>query len=151
VCSPGAAGGVSTEWSVPSPQMNAGAIPKKRNDTALAIAIAAWLVPGAGHLLVGRRARALAIFVAVGGLAITGYFLRGNVFSHRPGDAFGLLGFLADVGSGVFYGLARFLERRGPDVSRAAGDYGTRFVAAAGIVNVLAMLDAYEIALRRRS
>ena len=42
--------------------------------------------------------------------------------------------------------LAHLFERTGPDVSRAAGDYGTRFVAAAGIVNLLAVLDAYRVA-----
>ena len=47
--------------------------------------------------------------------------------------------------------LAHLIEKAGPDVSRAAGDYGTRFVAAAGMVNLLAMLDAYGIALGRRT
>jgi hypothetical protein len=42
--------------------------------------------------------------------------------------------------------LAHLFEKTGPDVSRAAGDYGTRFVAAAGIVNLLSVLDAFRIA-----
>ena len=41
-------------------------------------------------------------------------------------------------------------ERLGPDVSRALGDDGTRFIAAAGLVNVLSAFDAYEIAAGRR-
>lgn len=123
---------------------------QKRSELGLLIALAAWLIPGAGHFSLGRWARGLGILVAVGGLVLTGYAMRGNVFAYRPGDAFGMLGFLADAGSGVFYELARILERGGPDVSRAAGDYGTRFIAAAGIVNALAVFDAYEIAWRRR-
>ena len=47
--------------------------------------------------------------------------------------------------------LAHLVEKAGPDVSRAAGDYGTRFVAAAGLVNLLAVLDAYGIAVGRRN
>ena len=118
---------------------------------ALFAAIAAWLVPGLGHLLLGRPGRALSFFAAVGGLVVSGYLLRGNVFSPHSGDPFGTLGFLADAGTGIFYYLSRFFEAAGPDVSRAAGDYGTRFIAAAGVVNLLAMLDTIEIATGRRS
>ena len=114
------------------------------------MAIVAWLVPGFGHLLIGRWGRALGFFVSVGGLAITGYLLRGNVFPPHSSDPFGTLGFFADAGTGVFYYLSRFFERGGPDVSRALGDEGTRFIAAAGIVNLLSAFDAYEIAAGRR-
>jgi len=118
---------------------------------ALFAAIAAWLVPGLGHLLLGRWGRALVFFAAVGGLVLTGYLLRGNVFPPHSGDPFGTLGFLADAGTGVFYYFSRMFETAGPDVSRAAGDYGTRFIAAAGVVNMLAVLDVIEIATGRRS
>lgn len=124
--------------------------PRTFDDIAPAIAIIAWLVPGLGHLLLRRWGRALAFFVAVGGLAVTGCLMRGNVFPPRSQDPFGPLGFIADASSGVFYLLARFVEASGPNVSRAIGDYGTRFIAAAGIVNVLGICDAYEIATGRR-
>lgn len=114
------------------------------------IAVAAWIVPGLGHLVLKRWGRALIFFLTVGGLAVFGYLLRGNVFPPQAGDSFDTLGFLADAGSGVFYFLARVFESAGSDVSRAAGDYGTRFIAAAGIVNLLSVFDAYEIALGRR-
>jgi hypothetical protein len=117
---------------------------------APAIAIIAWLVPGLGHLLLRRWGRGLAFFIAVGGLAMSGYLMRGNVFPPHSPDPFGTLGFIADASSGVFYLLARVVEASGPNVSRAIGDYGTRFIAAAGIVNVLGICDAYEIATGRR-
>jgi hypothetical protein len=113
--------------------------------------IAAWAIPGLGHLILHRPGRAILFFAAVGGLAISGYAMRGNVFPLHSSDPFGALGFLADAGSGVFYLLSRFFEAAGPDVSRAAGDYGTRFIAAAGIVNILSAFDACEIASGRRS
>jgi len=123
----------------------------KRVILAPFFAIAAWIIPGLGHLALKRWGRALIFFACVGGLAITGYSLRGNVFPPHSGDLFGMLGFLADASTGIFYVLAKFFERAGPDVSRAAGDYGTRFIAAAGIVNLLSVFDAYEIALGRRT
>lgn len=123
----------------------------RRDVLAPFIAVAAWIIPGLGHLVLRRWGRALIFFLSVGGLAVTGYVLRGNVFPPRMGEPFGTLGFLADAGAGIFYFLSRFFESAGPDVSRAAGDYGTRFIAAAGIVNLLSVFDAYEIALGRRT
>jgi hypothetical protein len=142
---PGEPGATPALRSQPS-RANAG-----RAALVLFAAIAAWLLPGLGHLLLGRWGRALIFFCAVSGLVVSGYLLRGNVFPPHSGDPFGTLGFLADAGTGVFYYFSRFFEAAGPDVSRAAGDYGTRFIAAAGVVNVLAVLDTIEIATGRRS
>ncbi len=114
------------------------------------IAIAAWIVPGLGHLLLRRWARALGFFLASGGLALVGLALRGEVFASYSKDPFGLLGFLADLGSGIFYLILRSVEAAAADISRASGDYGTRFIAASGIVNVLGVIDAYGIARGRR-
>jgi TM2 domain-containing membrane protein YozV len=123
---------------------------EKKHYPALAIALAGWFIPGAGHLLLGRWGRAFLFFCVVGGLAFTGFLLRGQVFPPHSEDPFGTLGFLADACSGVFFLLAHLVEKAGPDVSRAAGDYGTRFVAAAGLINLLTLLDAYGIAMGRR-
>ena len=123
----------------------------RRKSDPVSIALAAWLVPGLGHFLSHRRGRAIGFFFAVGGLAMIGFHLRGNVFPPRSIDPFGTLGFLADAASGIFYLSARIFERAGPDVARAAGDYGTRFIAAAGVVNLIAVFDAFEIASGRRS
>jgi hypothetical protein len=101
------------------------------------VLLAAWAVPGLGHALLRRWARAVGFFIAVGGLAITGYLMRGEVFGPRAHESFGTLGFLADSASGTFYFLSHFLESAGADVSRATGNYGTRFVAAAGLVNLI--------------
>ena len=131
----------------PDPKISGG----KGNRWAPLIAVAAWIVPGLGHALLSRWGRALAFFVAVAGLAITGYVMRGELFPPHSDDPFGTVGFLADAGSGIFYLLSRFFEAAGPEIGRAAGDYGTRFIAAAGIVNVLGAFDAYEIARGRRS
>jgi hypothetical protein len=81
---------------------------------------------------------------------VAGYGMRGETVCTHSTDPFGALGFVADACSGVFYFLPRVLEGAGPDVSRAAGDYGTRFLAAAGVVNILGVLDAYRIASGRK-
>jgi hypothetical protein len=121
--------------------------PERRGSTARSVflAIAAWIVPGLGHLFQWRIGRALAGFAAVGTMALIGLWMRGNVFPARSDDAFSLLGFIADAGSGIFYLMAHTIEKTGPDVSRAAGDYGTRLIATAGVLNMLFVLDALEI------
>lgn len=118
---------------------------------ALLIALAGWVVPGLGHLLVRRWGRAIIFFCAVGGLAVAGYWMRGEVFMPRSQEPFGTLGFVADAASGIFYVLAHAFEAAGPDLSHAAGNYGSRFIAAAGLVNLVAILDACEIAAGRRT
>jgi hypothetical protein len=109
------------------------------------IAIAGWIIPGLGHLVQRRIGRSMAGLAAIGTMAMIGMWMRGNVFPVHSDDAFGLLGFIADAGSGIFYLLAHTIEKAGPDVSRAAGDYGTRLIATAGVLNMLFVLDALEI------
>jgi hypothetical protein len=118
---------------------------------AFFIGVAGWLVPGLGHALLKMWGRALVSFLTVGVLVIVGVGMRGNVFSSRGNDAFDSLGFLADLGTGSFYLVARALQTNGADVSRAGGDYGTRFLAAAGVLNLLSALHAYEAARGRKA
>jgi hypothetical protein len=118
---------------------------------AAGIGIAGWIVPGLGHALQKMWGRAVACFLTVGVLVVIGSGMRGNLFQSADSDAFGRLGYIADAGTGSFYWLAKSLEVKGPDVSRADGDYGTRFLAAAGVLNLLAALHAYEAARGRKA
>jgi hypothetical protein len=113
---------------------------------ALAFGIAGWLLPGLGHALQWMWGRALVVFFAVGLLVFAGASMKGNVFTRQGGDAFDTLGFIADLGTGSFYLFARAIETSGADVSHADGDYGTRLLATAGILNLLAALHAFEAA-----
>jgi hypothetical protein len=118
---------------------------------AAALGVAGWVVPGLGHALQKMWGRALVIFVTVGILVYAGASMRGNVFNSRGNDAFDTLGYVADLGTGVFYFAAKYLEPRGADVSHSGGDYGTRFLATAGVLNLLAALHAYEAARGRKA
>jgi hypothetical protein len=123
----------------------------RREKLAIAIGVAGWLVPGLGQALQKMWGRAVACFLTVGALVFLGAGMRGNVFTSRGSDAFDSLGYLADLGTGSFYVVARSLEADGSDVSHAGGDYGTRFMAAAGVLNLLAALHAYEAARGRKA
>ena|SRR5271157_1146214 len=147
-----------TEDSLPSPPPEAAtAAPPPADETlerelrSWIIALAGWLVPGLGHALQKMWGRAFVVFTAVGLLVFTGASMRGNVFTSNGGDAFDTLGYIADLGTGCFYLMARALERGGADVSHAQGDYGTRFLATAGVLNLLAALHAYEAARGKKA
>jgi hypothetical protein len=118
---------------------------------ALALAIAGWILPGLGHLLQRMWGRALVVFATVGILVMVGASMRGNLFTSNGTDAFDTLGYVADMGAGSFYFVARAMEPNGADVSDAQGDYGTRFLATAGVLNLLAALHAYEAARGRKA
>jgi hypothetical protein len=111
----------------------------------IAAAFAGWLVPGLGHLVLRRWSKAAVYFLCVGGLACAGLAMRGGVFGAGAQDLFDRLGFFADLGAGVFYFLAHHIQAAGPDVAHATGDYGTRLIAAAGMLNLLTVLEAYDI------
>jgi len=118
--------------------------PQKREAAALGIGLAGWLVPGLGHALQKMWGRAIVCFLTVGALVFLAVGMRGNVFSSEGSDAFGMLGYAADLGTGSFYLAAKAMETDGSDIAHAEGDYGTRFLAAAGVLNLLAALHAYE-------
>jgi hypothetical protein len=114
---------------------------------AVVAAAAGWFVPGLGHALLRKWSKAVIYFIAVATLAIVGLLMRGNVFRSGGGDPFDMLGSLADIGSGVFYFLSGRINPAGPDVSHAAGDYGTRLFATAGVLNLLFVLEVLQIGL----
>jgi hypothetical protein len=111
----------------------------------IAAAVAGWIVPGLGHLLLRRWSKAAVYFLCIGGLACAGLAMRGGIFSYGAEDLFDRLGFFADLGAGVFYFFAHQFQTAGPDIAHATGDYGTRLFAAAGMLNLLTVLEAYDI------
>jgi hypothetical protein len=114
-----------------------------------------WLVPGGGHFLLKRSGRGALLFAAVAGMFVCGLLMRGSMFEPQTGDLLTTVinvgGFIGDVCSGIFYLLAAWLGYNQPDLPGAVHDYGTKFLVAAGLLNVLAMVDAFEIAAGRKN
>ena len=125
--------------------------PMRAEIVAFGIGVAGWILPGLGHALQKMWGRAVGCFITVGLLVLLGVGMRGNIFTVDSGDAFGMLGYFADLGTGSFYFAARALQPEGSDVAHAEGDDGTRFLAAAGVLNLLAALHAYEAARGRKA
>ena len=115
------------------------------------IVLAAWLIPGSGHFLLGCRNRGLIVFTTVLIAFLVGVLMRGPFFNPSGnGDLLSRLiqygGFIGDLASGLPYILASFLGYGPPDQPTHSVDYGSKFLVSAGLMNVLAMVDAWEIA-----
>jgi hypothetical protein len=112
--------------------------------------LAGWLVPGAGHLLLGKWVRASLLAVSIICMFAIGIALNGKVYTPNTGDPLDMLGFAGDVGSGLLYGLARVLGWGQVAVQVAVADYGTKFIVVAGLLNVVAAVDAHSLASGRK-
>jgi len=114
-----------------------------------------WLVPGGGHFLLKRRGRGLLLLLSITVMFVFGLMTRGAMFEPQSGDPLTTLinygGFIGDVASGILYLLTVWLGYSQPDVAGAVHDYGTKFLVTAGLLNILAMVDAFEIAAGRKS
>jgi hypothetical protein len=114
-----------------------------------------WLVPGGGYFLLKRRGRGALVAFAVISIFLLGIMTRGVLFEPRSGDLLTVLiyygGFVADLASGVLYLLTVWLGYAQPDVAGHVHDYGTKFLVTAGLLNVLALVDVYEIAAGKKS
>lgn len=121
---------------------------------------AGWLFPGVGHLLQGKWVRALILGGAVWIAFIGGLLMGGHLFSlagSDPGSS-ALLQvppMIANLGSGLLY-IACWVLGIGfsndPQMAaRATYEYGNTFLLIAGLLNYLAMLDAFDISAGRKS
>ena len=113
-----------------------------------------WLIPGGGHLLLKRTGRGVLLGLSVTLMFVCGLLMRGAMFQPQSGDLLTTLintgGFVGDLCSGILYLLATWLGYNQPDVAGAVHDYGTKFLVTAGLLNLLAMVDVYEIAAGRK-
>jgi hypothetical protein len=114
----------------------------------------AWLIPGAGHLLLKRPGRGALIAASVTVMYLLGLMMRGALFSPQTGDLLTTViycgGFIGNLLSGILYFVTVWLGYAQPDVAGHVHDYGTKFLVAAGLLNLLAIVDAFEIATQRK-
>lgn len=112
--------------------------------------LASWLAPGAGYFLLGRNLRGGLMMGTSVIMFLLGLMMRGTFFEPRNEDLLTTViytgGYLCHLASGGLYFLAKALGYNAPDVAGHVVDYGTKMIVAAGLVNVLGMVDVFEIA-----
>jgi len=112
--------------------------------------LAGWLVPGLGHLIQRRYMRGLLLMLAIFTMFFAGLGMQGKVYSFNTGDLLDILGFIGDLGAGALYFIARMMNWGIGNIHRAVADYGTKYIVVAGLLNVIAAVDAYHIAIGKK-
>ncbi len=110
----------------------------------------AWLVPGGGHFLQKRWIRGALLMASILAMFILGLLMQGKVYSPNTGDILDMLGFIGDVGAGGLYLVTKALDLGQGAIHRAVADYGTKYIIVAGLLNIIAMVDAYHLAIGKK-
>ena len=116
----------------------------------LLVCALAWLIPGAGHLLLGRRQKGLIFLVALPLMFLTGLWLEGRLFPLELSDPLVFLGAIADRGIGLAFFIARAMDAGLGTVVAPSYEYGNTFLMTAGLLNFLVIIDAFDVAKGRK-
>jgi len=138
---------------------------RRRTLTAI---VAAWLVPGLGHVVLGRTRRGLAFAALILGSFGLGLAHDGQLALHNPEKPFlTAMQVLANVGVGPLDTVARVVRygepayRLGTSRERLAvlregirsplANYGTAYLWTAGLMNLLLLFDVWDIGRSRKT
>jgi hypothetical protein len=114
------------------------------------VVVAAWAIPGAGHLWLGRRQKGIIFLIALPLMFLLGLQLEGRIFPLELSEPLVALAAVADFGLGVPWLVARFAGAGQGTVTAVTYEYGNSFLIVAGLLNFLVMLDAFDIAMGRK-
>ena len=109
-----------------------------------------WLIPGCGHIIQKRWIRGGLLFISTATLFLLGLAMQGRIYRANGGDILDILGFIGDVGAGGFYIITLAMDWGQGAIAFATADYGTKFMIVAGLLNFIAVADAYHIAIGKK-
>ncbi len=114
------------------------------------LCLAAWAIPGSGHLWLGRRQKGFTLLLTLSAMFVTGLLLHGRIFPFDLSEPLVALAAVADLGLGVPWLVAHLLSAGGGIVTQSTYEYGNSFLIVAGLLNFLVVLDAFDIAMGRK-
>jgi len=112
--------------------------------------IAGWLIPGAGHFLLGKWKRGALLTVSIVCMFALGLAMHGKLYSGAQ-DILDMLGMAGDLGNGLLFFIGRILGLGADPVQMTTADYGTKFIVVAGLLNVISAVDAHNLRTGRKS
>jgi hypothetical protein len=126
-------------------------LPAEKSTLPALVLLAGWLVPGAGHLILGKWVRALLLAASILGMFLIGVGLQGEVYTPTAGGILDILCFAGQLGSGLLYVIARIFGLGAASVVNTLADYGTKFLVVGGLLNIIAAVDAHSLANGRKA
>lgn len=126
------------------------ATPLTSESQANAIVVLSWLVPGLGYFMLRKWVRGALVVACVGGMFFLGLAMRGSLYGFNTNDLLDILGWIGDLCNGLLYFGTRLLGDGIGDKFIVMGDYGSKFLIAAGLLNILAAADVRDVALGRK-
>jgi len=124
--------------------------PRRPGNPFLAAALA-WLFPGLGHAYLKRPKTAVIYAVIVSATFLLGLSFEGRLYSPEPGQPLTILATFAVYGAGLLNIAVRLLSANpNGTILSVTYEYGCAFLLTAGLMNLLLMLDAYDIAVGRK-
>jgi uncharacterized protein DUF6677 len=114
------------------------------------LCLTAWFIPGAGHLWQGRRTKGLIFLIALPLMFAIGLAIEGRLFPFQLAEPLAGLAAVADVGIGLPYFVAWAFGLGAGRVLAVTYEYGNAFLITAGLLNMLVVVDAYDIAMGRK-
>jgi hypothetical protein len=109
-----------------------------------------WLIPGAGHMIQKRWMRGILLLISIATLFVLGLMMQGRIYKVNGGDILDILGFIGDMGAGGLYIVTLAQDWGQGAIAFATADYGTKFMIVAGLLNFIAVADAYHIAIGKK-
>jgi hypothetical protein len=130
--------------------VRATAVEETQSGGLVLLCLASWAVPGAGHLWLGRRSKGLIFLIALPLMFAIGLAIRGRLMPFDLSEPLVGLAAMADLGIGLVYFAASALGYGAGDVRAVTYEYGNTFLIVAGLLNLLVVIDAYDVALGRK-
>ena len=130
--------------------MRATAAEQTQTGGLVLLSLASWAIPGAGHLWLGRRSKGLVFLLALPIMFALGLSLQGRLFPFDVSEPLVGLAALADLGIGLTYFAAGALGYGAGDVRAVTYEYGNAFLIVAGLLNLLVVIDACDVAMGRK-
>jgi TM2 domain-containing membrane protein YozV len=112
--------------------------------------IAGWLVPGAGHFLLGKWVRGTLLAVSIVAMFVLGLAMQGKLYASTQG-VLDMLGTADNLATGLLYVVSRALGLGAQPIQTTVADYGTKFIVVAGLLNIIAAVDAHNLRTGRKS
>ena len=133
----------------------------------------AWAVPGAGHIFLGRRVKGLVFLAIVLVTFMTGLAFQGRVYLANPEQPLSYLATFANLALGPLDIIARqvsydrviyffpretdrdlyqeILGKTRARILAVTHEYGTTFLLTAGLMNILLILDVFDLGIGRKN